>query len=125
MAEGFARHYGTEVVKVASAGIHPVGVHSYAVWAMNEVGINISAHKSKSLDAKSLSDFDYVVTLCASARDSCPVLPSSIVREHWPVPDPAASFGDPEQVIASFRVARYFIETKVRDLLDRLAQPVR
>ncbi len=122
MAEGFARSYGAERVEVSSAGTQPAGLHPYAMRAMNEVGIDISPQKSESLNEKKLKSFDYVITLCAGAREVCPVAPPPVTREHWPIPDPAVARGDPEQTIVSFRVARYLIETRVRDLLNRLSR---
>jgi len=120
MAEAFARFYGGDAVTLDSAGTHPVGVHPNAIWAMNEVGLDISHHTSDPLSSKNLEDFDSVVTLCGDARESCPVLPPNTLSEHWPLPDPAQIRGNPQQVIKGFRVIRYQIETRVKDLLQRI-----
>ncbi len=120
MAEAFARFYGGDAVTLHSAGIHPVEVHPHAIWAMNEVGLDISHYTSDPLSSKKLEDFDYVVTLCGEAKESCPVLPPTTRNEHWPLPDPAKIRGNSEQVIKGFRVIRFQIETRVKDLLQRI-----
>jgi len=120
MAEAFARFYGGDAVILHSAGIQPVGVHPTAIWAMNEVGLDISHHTSDPLSSKKLEDFDYVVTLCGEAKESCPVLRPTTHNEHWPLPDPAKIRGNSQQVIKGFRVIRYQIETRVKDLLQRI-----
>ena len=120
MAEAFARFYGGDAITLHSAGIHPVGVHPHAIWAMNEVGLDISHYTSDPLSSKKLEDFDYVVTLCGDAKESCPVLPSTTRNEHWTLPDPTKIHGSPQQVIKGFRVIRYQIKTRVKDLLQRI-----
>ena len=120
MAEAFARYYGGDSVRLESAGTHPVEVNPIAIWAMNEVGIDISHHTSDSLSSKNLDAFDYLVTLCGDAKDSCPALPPHIQTEHWPLPDPAKIRGNPSEVIKGFRIIRYQIERRVRELLQRI-----
>ena len=124
MAESFARAYGGNAIRAESAGTNPVGVNSSAVWAMNEVDIDISQHTSDLLGSKDLQEYDYIVTLCGEARDSCPVLPPQLKTEHWPLPDPARILGTPEQVIQGFRVVRYQIEHRVREFLTRIGLKV-
>ena len=120
MAEGFARFYGGNSIELASAGTHPAGLNPNAVWAMREVGMDISRQTSDSLDSKNLDEFDYVVTLCGDARESCPVLPAHIKTEHWPLPDPAGIPGNLDEVIKGFRVIRYQIEHRVKGLLEKI-----
>lgn len=124
MAEAFARYYGGELVAVESAGTSPKGVNPYTVWAMNETGIDISAHSSDLLDRKNLDNFDYVITLCGDARDTCPALPRDVKSEHWPLADPARIRGSVPDIIRSFRIIRYQVEQRVRDLLARILKPV-
>lgn len=119
MAEGFARYYAGDSIEVDSAGTQPVGVNPNAVWAMNEVGIDISHQSSDLLDGKDLETFNYIVTLCGDARDSCPLL-SHVESEHWPLGDPARIAGEPSEVIGTFRVIRYQIERRVRNLLRQI-----
>ncbi len=120
MAEGFARYYGGRSIQSESAGTNPSGLNPNAVWAMHEVGIDISSHTSDPLDSKNLDIFDFVVTLCGEAKESCPVFPSHTHSEHWPLPDPAKIPGNPAEAIKGFRVIRYQIEGRVRDLLRRI-----
>ena len=108
MAEGLARFYGGNSIELESAGIDPAGLNPNAVQT------------SDSLDSKNLEEFDYLVTLCGDARESCPVLPAHIKTEHWPLPDPAGIPGSLDDVIKGFRVIRYQIEHRVKDLLDRI-----
>ena len=121
MAEAFARYYGGDALTIQSAGTHPAGIHPNAIWAMNEVGLDISHHTSDALSSKTLEEFDFVVTLCGEAQESCPVLPSTTRNEHWPLPDPAKIRGSGSQAIQGFRVIRYQIEHKVKDFLQRIS----
>ena len=118
-AEAFARYYAGNLVQVASAGTSPAGLNPNAVWAMNEVGIDIRHQTSDPLSAFQLGDFDCVVTLCGDARDNCPALPPGVRGEHWGIPDPARSRGTPAEVLRSFRVVRYQVERRVKALLGR------
>lgn len=120
MAEGFLRHLAGNRVEVDSAGTNPAGLNPYALWAMNEVGIDISHQTSDALSSKNLEGFDHVITVCGDAREACPVLPAHVKSEHWPIPDPARVRGTPEEVITTFRVVRYQIERRVKDLLRRV-----
>jgi arsenate reductase len=122
MAEGFARRRGSSGVRVDSAGVRPAGLNPYAVWAMNEVGIDISKQTSDSLSDKDLRDYDHFITLCGDARDSCPALPPELRSEHWDLPDPGRIWGTPAERMGGFRVVRYLIEQRVMELLDRLAR---
>ena len=122
MDEGFARRHGAKWVRVDSAGIRPAGINPFAVWAMNEVGIDISLQTSDALGDKDLRVYDHFVTLCGNARDSCPVLPAELRSGHWDLPDPAKIWGSPEERIRGFRVVRYMIEQRVLELLNRLTR---
>ncbi|HUG43875.1 MAG TPA: arsenate reductase ArsC [Acidobacteriota bacterium] len=123
MAEGFTRYYAGSTAIVDSAGTDPVGINPYAKWAMNEAGIDIDGQTSDALAEMDLSSFDYVITLCGDARDRCPAIPPDIRTEHWDLPDPAGVRGRPSDVIQAFRVIRFEIERRVRDLLTRILQP--
>lgn len=89
MAEGFGKAILGDEWNVYSAGIETHGVNPKAIEAMNEVGIDISAHTSDLIDTKLLNQADLVVTLCAHADEHCPVLPSHVKKEHWGFDDPA------------------------------------
>lgn len=119
MAEAFARYYAGNLVEVASAGTHPAGLNPYAVWAMNEVGINILHQTSDPLSAFDLRDFDCIVTLCGDAKETCPAIPPGVREEHWALPDPAKAKGKPLDVLKAFRVVRLQVERQVKALLER------
>ncbi len=104
MAEGFLRHLAGDHFEVFSAGMKPAGLNPNVVKAMREVGIDISAHRSKSVDEFAGQQFDYVFTVCDSARESCPVFPGSGKRLHESFEDPAAAPAD--QQLAVFRKVR-------------------
>jgi arsenate reductase len=87
MAEGLARHILGSDVEVLSAGSEPSTVSPYAIEAMAELGIDISSHRSKSIDEIDVSAVDLVITLCA--EEICPVFPGRARRLHWPISDPA------------------------------------
>ncbi len=120
MAEGFARAYAGGQIEIDSAGTHPTRVNPYAVEVMSEVGIDVSRQTSDSLDGKNLTRYQYLVTLCGDAEAACPVLPPGVVAEHWGLPDPAASVGEPAEIIAGFQAVRSQIERRVKELLGRI-----
>ena len=117
MAEGLARARLGEGVEVLSAGSQPSKVNPYAIEAMAELGIDISGHRSKSVDEIDAAGLDLVVTLCA--EEVCPVLPVRTRRLHWPIPDPASTDPalSPEDLRQRFRTARDQIQARIA-LLD-------
>lgn len=120
MAEGFMRSYGGESIDVESAGTLPVGLNPNTVSAMNEVGIDISGQTSNSLQEKNIKEYDWVITLCGDARDSCPGVPAGVRTEHWSLLDPAQAEGSPKEIIEVFRVVRCQIENRVRKILEQI-----
>jgi arsenate reductase len=112
MGEGLLRHLAGDRFEVFSAGTKPAGLNPNAVTAMQEVGIDISTHRSKSVNEFAGQQFDYVLTVCDSARESCPVFPGSGKRLHQSFDDPAAA--PPEQQLAVF--------SKVRDQIRAWAE---
>ncbi|PHR91657.1 MAG: low molecular weight phosphatase family protein [Robiginitomaculum sp.] len=123
MAEGLARNLfkdTTPPVHVQSAGSAPAFVNPYAVKAMAEIGIDITAHSSKSVDTLDTNAMDIIITLCAD--EVCPVVPGRVKRLHWPLPDPAPpheSEGpklDEDALLARFRSARDDIKTRLVSL---------
>ena len=89
MAEGLLKHLGNNRFGVASAGTHPTSLNPMAAKIMEEIGIDISNQRSKSVDEMLSHKFDYVVTVCDRARESCPIFPASVVALHWDLEDPA------------------------------------
>jgi arsenate reductase len=114
MAEGLLRHIGGTPYEVFSAGTKPAGVNPLAIEAMREVGIDISAQRSKSVAEFSGQEFATVITVCDNAAEECPVFPGAPQRVHWSVTDPAAVSGTREEKLGAFR--------KVRDELERRIQ---
>ncbi len=106
MAEGWLRHYGGDKFEVFSAGTHPGQVRPEAVAAMSELGIDLSTHRSKSVDEFTGQDFAYIVTVCDNAKENCPVFPGAARRVHWRFDDPAAAQGDFTQRVTEFRRVR-------------------
>jgi arsenate reductase len=106
MAEGLFRHEAGDDFEVFSAGTKPTTVRPEAIAVMDEIGIDISGHRSKSVDEFAGQPFDYVITVCDNANESCPVFPGATVRLHWPFEDPAAVQGSEEDRLAAFRRVR-------------------
>ena len=117
MAEGWLRHLAGDRFEVASAGTHPSSVNPLAIEAMRERGVDISAHRSKSVQEFVSQPFDYVITVCDDAAEACPVFPGPAQRIHWSFPDPAAVQGSHEERLAAFQQVRDALETHLRDWL--------
>ena len=113
MAEGLAREMAPPGVEVQSAGSEPTALNPFAVEAMREIGIDISSHRSKSVDEIDRHRIGTVVTLCA--EEVCPVFPGQVMRHHWPFPDPAAAVGSDEDKRAAFRAVRDQIREALED----------
>ena len=90
MAEGLLRHLGADRFEVMSAGTEATRVRALAVRAMEEIGIDISRHESKTVERYLAQPFDLVVTVCGEA-ESCPIPPAAKRVLHWPFPDPSRS----------------------------------
>lgn len=114
MAEGLLRHLAGDSVEVASAGTRPSSVHPLAVRAMAERGIDISRQRSKAVGEMTGRSFDWVITVCDHAAESCPVFPGETRRVHWSFPDPAAVDGDEEARLDAFREVRDALEERFR-----------
>jgi arsenate reductase len=115
MAEGLLRHDAGGRFDVFSAGTRPTQVRPEAITVMQELGIDISGHRSKSVDEFAGQDFDYVVTVCDNAKASCPVFPGTTTI-HWSVDDPAAVEGSEEERLAAFRHVRDELRDRLRQL---------
>ena len=114
MGEGLFRSEGGGGFEVFSAGTTPSSVRPEAIAVMKEIGIDISGHRSKSVDEFSGQSFDYVVTVCDNARDSCPLFPAGTERIHWSFEDPAAVQGSEQERLAAFRRIRDQIHERVK-----------
>jgi len=117
MAEGLLNELGSGKWKAWSGGVFPSYVHPLAVRVMEEIGIDISRQTSKSMDRFRNEVFDYIITLCDEAAQSCPTFSNKGRRLHWPLEDPAAAIGTIEERLAVFRRIRDEIKTKIEELL--------
>ena len=104
MAEGIARSLAPQGVRVSSAGSSPASVRPQAIQVLDEIGIDISGHRSKGLESIDAGSVDAVITLCA--EEVCPVFLGKAVRVHWGLPDPAAVTGTEESRLDAFRSVR-------------------
>ncbi len=116
MAEGWLRHLAGGRFEVFSAGTKPVGLNPEAVAVMREVGIDISGQRSKNVSEFVGHHFPYVVTVCDSAREQCPIFPGTVRRMHWSLEDPAAAQGTHEERLAVFRRVRDQIGKRIQHL---------
>ena len=91
MAEALMRLMAGDRFEVESAGTQPAGLNPYTVGAMEEIGVDIRHHRSKHVDEFIGQSFDYVVTVCDRAKESCPIFPGQATVQHWPFEDPAAA----------------------------------
>lgn len=120
MAEGWLNSLGAGRISAASAGTMPTFVHPTAMQVMREVGVDISAHRSKSVEEFTGRAFDAVVTVCDHARETCPVVPGKHVTLHMPFEDPASAAGSEEERLVVFRRVRDEIGRGMQALIARL-----
>ena len=119
MAEGLLRHGAGDRFAVESAGTKPSHVRPEAIAVMKELGIDISGHRSKSVDEFAGSKFDYVLTVCDNAKQSCPIFPGDANRLHRNFEDPAAAEGSETARLAVFRRVRDEIRNYLRDFPEQ------
>jgi arsenate reductase len=113
LAEGILRRAAGDLLNVQSAGSRPAGyVHPLAIEVMREIGIDISAHRSKHLDEFLNQNVESVITVCGNADEVCPMFPGQVNRHHWGFEDPAHSVGTEQEKLVVFR--------RVRDEIQRL-----
>ncbi len=118
MAEGLLRARGGAVYEVFSAGTEPRVVHPLALKAMQEIGIDISDHRAKSLEEfREQPSMDLVVTVCYEAAEACPYLPNARHQVHWGFPDPSRVEGSEDERLAAFRHIRDLIAARLNQFL--------
>ena len=122
LAEGLLRSMADGTLDVFSAGTKPSFVRPEAIAVMAERGIDISAHTSKHVDEVKGQSFDYVITVCDNARETCPIFPGAPRRIHWSLPDPAATEGSEEQRLEAFRNVRAMLTVRLGEFLRELAR---
>lgn len=116
MAEGLLRDMAGDRFEIESAGVAPSFVRPEAIEAMREIGIDISHHRSKSVDEFLGQSFDYVITVCDNANQQCPTFPGKAERIHWSIRDPAEVTGDEQTRLAAFRSARDELRERLKSL---------
>jgi arsenate reductase len=126
MAEGWARHLRSDVIDAYSAGVEPHGMNARAIKAMAEAGVDISAHHSKHVDALAGIPFDYVITVCGHANETCPVFPGKTKVVHVGFDDPptlAKGARDEEEAMGHYRRVRDQIKSFIENIHQTLPIP--
>ena len=118
IAEGYLRHFAGDKAEIYSAGIETHGVNPKAIEIMKQDGIDISGHTSNNIDEYTGIDFDYVITVCDNAKESCPYFPTRAVKLHYNFPDPAKAKGSDAAVMEQFREVREMIRKYTRHFVN-------
>lgn len=119
MAEGYLRFFSKNLVEIYSAGIETHGVNPNAIIIMEEDGIDISRHTSNHIDEYSDIRFDYIITVCDNAKESCPIFIGNGIRLHYDFPDPAKVIGTEDEVLHAFREVRNSIKNYSKDFISK------
>ena len=117
MAEGLLRDMAGDKFEAFSAGVNSTSVNPLAKKVMKEIGIDISGQQSKSVDEFLDKEFDYVITVCDNARQTCPFFPGNHKLLHWDLEDPAATQGSDEERLIVFRKVRDRIRENIQQLI--------
>ena len=117
MAEALLRQLGGSRVAVYSAGSEPTSIHPWATKVMSRRGIDLSTHRAKHLEEFAGQSFDYIITVCDSVREVCPVFPGNPERIHWSFPDPAAIEGKKQTQELAFEETARGLTTRIQYLL--------
>ncbi len=118
MAEGMLRHFGKDKFEVFSAGLEPSHVHPLTIKTMAESGIDITDQYSKTVSEFLDEDFSYVITVCDSAKESCPVFPGKYNAIHWSIEDPASAEGTEIERMKVFRKVCQNIREKINHFIS-------
>jgi arsenate reductase len=120
IAEGFGHALSNGKFEIKSAGTSPIGVLPMTIKTMKEVGIDISEHTSDLLTSELIEWADYIITLCNSARDNCPVIPPEKIHIHWDIENPDRLYLSEEARHVGFAKARDEIESRVQKLFKKI-----
>jgi arsenate reductase (thioredoxin) len=115
MAEALLRKYAGDRFDVYSAGLEPKGINPLTIQVMEELGLDLSGHTSKNV--KSFignTSFEYMITVCAQAEESCPIFPGMGIRLHWDIEDPSKLAGTPAEKLAKFQEVRDQLDQKIK-----------
>ena len=118
IAEGYLRFFAEGKANIYSAGIETHGVNPKAIQTMKSDGIDISGHTSNHIDEYRNIDFDYLITVCDHAKESCPYFPTRALKFHQNFPDPAKTNGTAEEIKADFEQVRDIIKAYCADFAD-------
>ena len=118
IAEALLTEYGREDFEVRSAGTEVTRVNPYATKVLAEAGIDWSGARSKAVTEFLDQRFDYVITVCDRARETCPVFPGSENTLHWGLDDPSEVKGTDEERLAAFRRTQLEISTRLRPFVE-------
>ena len=118
IAHGLLQNLGKDRFNVFSAGSHPSRVHLMSIKVMEEIGIDISHHKSDHIDEYLDKGIDIVITVCDNANKLCPIFPGNVARLHWSIDDPFRGWDYNENQMESFRVTREEIKDRILDFLE-------
>lgn len=124
MAEALLARLGGDGWNVRSAGTAPAGLNPLTVAVLAEIGIDDAGAESKHLDRFVDEPWDYVITVCDRANESCPLFPGGRERLHWSFPDPAAASGDAAARLEAFRHVRDAIRARIAEFLASIREPV-
>ena len=119
MAEGLLKHYGNGEFEVYSTGLKPSYVHPLAIKAIAELDIDITNQYSKTVNEFIGQKFSYIITVCDSAKELCPVFSGKHKSLHWSIEDPASASGTEEEMMKVFRKVRQNILEKVKHLVTK------
>ncbi|PTS96637.1 protein tyrosine phosphatase [Pedobacter sp. HMWF019] len=114
IAEGYLRFFAGDQAEIYSAGIETHGINPRAIEIMKRDGIDISDHTSNNVNEYTNIDFDFVITVCDNAKESCPYFQTNAVKLHYNFPDPAKAKGSEEEIMEQFR--------EVREMIRKYAQ---
>lgn len=117
LAEGYLRYFAQNKAKIYSAGIEVHGVNPRAIKIMVEDGLDISGQTSNHIEEYFDVSFDYLITVCDHAKESCPYFPTQAIKLHHNFPDPAKAKGADEEIIGEFRKTRDLIKNYMRDFV--------
>lgn len=120
IAEGLLNYFYGDKYEAYSAGTQPTQVNPYAIKAMQEIGIDISRHRSKSVQEFLNQEIDYVITVCDSANETCPFFPSGKNRLHQSFRDPSSIVGSEEEILNGFRKIRDEIKNWIDQFIKNI-----
>ena len=126
MAEALLRKYAGDHFEAHSAGLEPKGINPHTVRVMEEIGVDLSGHRSKDvMEYLGRINFGYVITVCDNAEANCPIFPFVTTRLHWSFEDPARFEGADEGKLAKFREVRDQIDERIRSWLAEQGLPAK